>query len=174
MTSEAIPLGAASSQAVQPKTGDRIRLTARLNALDHRTARVLNVRSDTLFLQIAPAETLAVALAGVSRLEVSTGRRRYTRRGLVVGTLIGVTSGAFMGYTSGDDKGWIFALTAEEKAVLYGAGLGVTGLVIGAVVGAFQVSDRWTSVPLGSAKPTPRLQMRRGEARLAVAVSFWR
>ena len=92
MTSEAIPLGAASSQAVQPKTGDRIRLTARLNALDHRTARVLNVRSDTLFLQIAPAETLAVALAGVSRLEVSTGRRRYTRRGLVVGTLIGVTS----------------------------------------------------------------------------------
>ena len=62
--------------------------------------------------------------------------------------------------------------SAGDKAVIYGAGLAVPGLVIGAVVGALQVSDRWTSVPLGSAEATPRLQMGRGGARLAVVVSF--
>lgn len=168
-----IPLWTVSSQGIQPKRGDRIRITAAPNALDNQIARVLSVRNDSLFLQVAPAETLAVAVAGVTRLEVSTGRRSHARRGLGMGALIGVTSGAFMGYTSGDDKGgWVFALTAEEKAVVYGVGLGFTGLVIGTIVGALQVSDRWTSVPLGSAEATPRLQVGRGGARLAMVVSF--
>jgi hypothetical protein len=170
-----VPLGAVSSQAVlQVESGDRIRITARQNMLDNQTARVLSVSGDSLLLRIAPAETLAVALAGVTRLEVSTGRRTHTRRGLGMGALIGVTSGALLGYASGDDKrGWCcFFLTAEEKALVYGTGLGVTGLVIGAIVGATRVSDRWTSVPLGAAMATPRLQVRRGRTHLAVAVTF--
>jgi hypothetical protein len=62
------PLGAVSSQAVQPRSGDRIRITSAPNTLDNQTARVLRVRNDTLFLQVVPAETLVVALAGVTRL----------------------------------------------------------------------------------------------------------
>jgi hypothetical protein len=166
-----IPLGAVSSQAVQPKSGDRIRLTTTVNALDNRTGRVLTIRSDSLLLQVAPAETLAVALAGVTRLEVSTGRRRYALRGAGLGSLIGGASGAVIGYASGDDRGWC-CFSAGGKAVIYGVGLGVTGLVIGTVVGALHVSDRWTSVPLGSAVATPRLQVGRRGTGIAVAVSF--
>ena len=168
-----IPLGTVASQAVQPKSGDRIRITATPYALEHRTARVVSVRNDSLILDVAPAETLAVALAGVTQLDVSTGRRRNTLRGAGIGALIGVGSGALIGFASGDDPPTaFFSLSASEKAALAGATLGVTGLVIGAVVGTLIVSDRWTSVPLGVAKATPSLQVGHGNTRLALAVSF--
>ena len=75
-----IPLRAASSQAIQPKRGDRIRITAAPNALDNRIARVLSVRSDSLFLHVVLAGTLAVARADVTRLEVSTDGIALTQR----------------------------------------------------------------------------------------------
>jgi hypothetical protein len=167
-----VPLGEVAPQAALPTSGDRIRITAASYGLENRTARVVNVRSDSLFLHIAPAETLAVALAGVTRLDVSFGRRRYPLQGAGIGSLIGVTSGVLIGYASGDDPpGW-FAFTAGEKAVLAGVGLGLTGLVVGTVVGLLKTSDRWMSVPLGAAEASPRLQVSRGGARLAVAVPF--
>lgn len=166
------PFGAVSSQAVQPKSGDRIRVTYAPNSLDNQTARVLSVRNDTLFLQVVPAETLVVALSGVTRLEVSTARRRHTGQGAALGAVIGFTSGALMGAASGDEPpGW-FSFTAGEKALMFGVGLAIPGLVIGALVGSQIVSDRWTSVPLGAVKATPGLQVGRGGARLGVAVSF--
>jgi len=134
-------------------------------------ARVLRVGSDSLYLLVAPADTLAVARTGVTRLEVSTGRRRHAKRGAGIGTLIGVGSGVVAGYASGDDRGWC-CFTAGEKAFGYGVGLGLSGLIIGSVIGAFTVSDRWTSVPLGAVAATPRLQMGRSGARLSVAVPF--
>jgi hypothetical protein len=167
-----VPLSDVAPQAALPKSGDRVRITATSYGLENRTARVANVRSDSLFLHVAPAETLAVALAGVARLDVSFGRRRYPLQGAGIGSLIGVTSGALIGYASGDDPpGW-FSLTAGEKAVLAGVGLGLTGLVVGTVVGLLKTSDRWISVPLDVAKPTPSFQVGRGVARLAVAVPF--
>jgi len=181
-----VPLGAVSPQAAPSRSGDRIRITAVPNAPSnvasarrssvayYPAARVLRVGSDSLFLLVAPAETLAVARAGVARLEVRTGRRSYAKRGAGIGTLVGVASGVVVGFASGDDeRGWCcLFLTAEEKAAVYGVGLGLSGLVIGSVIGAFTVSDRWTSVPLGAVAATPRLQMGRSGARLSVAVPF--
>jgi hypothetical protein len=48
-----IPLWTVSSPDVQPRSGDRIRITAAPNALDSRIARVLSVRSDSLVLHAA-------------------------------------------------------------------------------------------------------------------------
>ena len=76
-----MPLGAVAAQAVQLQSGDRIRITATPYALKDRTARVLSVRNDSLLLQVAPAETLAVAIGSVTQLDVSTGRRRHTLQG---------------------------------------------------------------------------------------------
>ena len=58
-----IPLRAASSQAIQPKRGDRIRITAAPNALDNRIARVLSVRSDSLFLHVSHLDGSGSAFA---------------------------------------------------------------------------------------------------------------
>ncbi|HUQ82068.1 MAG TPA: hypothetical protein VM076_13040 [Gemmatimonadaceae bacterium] len=167
-----VPLAPLSSQTVQPKSGDRIRVTAAPNTLYHRTALLLSIRSDTLLLRVAPAETLAVALRGVTRLEVSTGRRPLILRGAGIGAAAGFTSGAFLGYASGDDKSRFFAFTAKEKAVIYGVGLGAVGLVVGTVVGFFNFTDRWTSVDLGESGPSPRLHVDVAGHRLGVAVSF--
>jgi hypothetical protein len=157
---------------VHAERGDRIRITAPPNGFRNRTARVLGARGDSLFLQVVQGETLGVALAGVTRLEVSRGRRRHVLRGAGLGTLLGVASGAVLGFASGDDDpGWI-AVSAEEKAVILGTGLGGVGLLVGTVVGALRVSERWTSLPLGSAQATPVLRVGPGGARLAVAVSF--
>jgi len=167
-----IPLGAVAAQGVQLQSGDRIRITAPPSALKNRIARVLSVRNDSLLLQVAPAETLTVALAGVTQLDVSTGRRRHTLWGAGIGALGGVASGALIGFASGDDPPGFLAMTASEKAAFAGASLGVAGLAIGAVVGALKVSDRWTSVPLGVGQAIPSLQVGRGGARLGMAISF--
>lgn len=167
-----IPVGAVAAQAVQIQSGARVRVTATPYALEKRTARVLSVRNDSLLLQVAPAETLAVALAGVTQLDVSTGRRRHTLQGAGIGALAGVASGVLIGFSDGDDPPGFLSMTASEKAAFGGATLGVAGLAIGAVVGALKVSDRWTSVPLGVAQATPSLQVGRGGPRLGVAVSF--
>ena len=163
------PLGAASSQTVQPKRGDRIRITSAPNSLDNQLARVLRVRRDTLFLQVVPAETLVVALAGVTRLEVNTAS--YTGRGVAIGALVGLYVGALKGFTGGDEKepdnGWF---NKEQKGLFQTVGTTVAGMVVGAVVGSS--IDRWTSLPLGEAKATPSLQVGRRGARFGVAVSF--
>ena len=161
-----IPLGAASAQAVQPRNGDRIRLTA--PALDNRIAHVLSIRSDSLLLLIAPAETLAVARVGVTRLEVNTGRRNYPLRGAGMGVLIGFASGVLIAAAGGDSH-----YKAREMALFYGTAMTVPGLIIGSVVGTLKLTDRWTSIPIGVAKATPSLHMSGGGARLGVTVSVW-
>jgi hypothetical protein len=167
------PLVTVQAQWVQPKSGDRIRITAAPYALHSQIARVLSVRSDTLFLDVAPAETLAVALASVTRLDVRTGRHRNIGRGAAIGTFSGVAAGVMLGYIAGDDPPdeWIRS-SASEKAVIGAVLLAAPGMVIGALVGAITVSDRWTSVPLGVARATPSLQMGRRGTRLGVSVSF--
>ena len=167
-----IPVGAIAAQPVQLHSGARIRITATPYALENRTARVLSIRNDSLLLQLAPAETLTVAVAGVTKLDVSTGRSRHTLMGAGIGAVVGVASGALLGYAGGDDPPGLLAMSASGKAALGAATLGVTGLVVGTVVGALRVTDRWTSVPLGAAQATPSLQVGRGGARLGVAVSF--
>jgi hypothetical protein len=163
------PLGVASSQTVEPRSGDRIRITSAPNSLDNQVARVLQVRSDTLFLQVVPAETLVVARAGVTRLEVNTAK--YTGAGAVFGALVGLYVGALKGFTGGDDtepvNGWF---NKEQKGLFLSVGTTITGAVIGAAVGSG--INRWTSVPLGAATATPNLQLGRRGTRLGVSVSF--
>lgn len=167
-----VPLDAVSSQAVPVTSGDRVRITVP-NALHNQTAQVVSARGDSLFLRVTPAETLAVALAGVTRLDVRTGQRRYALRGAGIGAASGVIVGAFLGSASGDDRrSWIVSFTAEEKAVIYGVGLGLTGLAIGTIVGALTVSDRWTSVPLGAVDRRSGLRVGVHGNRLTAAISF--
>ena len=168
-----VPFGTVTAQAIQPRSGSRVRITSAAHGLEKQVARVVDVRSDSLFLQVTPAETLAVARAGLTRLDVSTGRRRRTGRGATVGSLIGASSGVIIGFASGDDPPNSFwQMSAGEKAAIAGVGLGVVGLLVGATVGALTVSERWTSVPLGNASVSPGFQAGRGGARLAVSVSF--
>ncbi len=144
-----MPLGAAAAQTVRPKRGDIVRITAPPYALDNRIARVLSARNDTLFLDVD--KMLAVARPGVTRLEVHS-RRRHTLKGAGVGLLVGAAVGAIVGYADGDNPPTqLFRVTAGEKAVFLGIGMGGVGVVLGAIAGTGVVREHWTPVPLGTA-----------------------
>jgi hypothetical protein len=70
-------------------------------------------------------------------INVITYRRKGAAgRSLLLGAGIGVLTGVAIGFASGDDppSNW-FSLTAGDKALVGGLLLGVTGTVVGAIVG---------------------------------------
>ncbi len=71
--------------------------------------------------------------------EITLRRKGSTGWGILIGALTGAAVGTIAGFASGDDQPDphnIFVFTAGEKAVGLGLLLGVTGLGVGAVVGA--------------------------------------
>ena len=56
-------------------------------------------------------------------------------QGALTGFLIGAGTGALIGLVSGDDPPGFISLTAGEKAVGLGAGLGIVGTLIGTIAG---------------------------------------
>ena len=64
-------------------------------------------------------------------------RKGAVGRGILAGGLTGFGVGVIIGFIEGDDEPdtW-FSYSAGEKAILYGTGLGITGGIIGAVIGA--------------------------------------
>jgi hypothetical protein len=120
--------------------------------------RLVEQRADTLFF--APNEVRSVyplAIAGITRLERSTGTEHLylhgASRGFVMGLGIGAVSGAvlgaLMGLAEGSDCAW-FCPGVGGSALLLGGFLGVVGGGVGMVTGwLFTTRENWIPVPLG-------------------------
>lgn len=110
-------------------------------------------------LQTSPGEMNEYGASfPVSQIQsISTRKKNSTVKGMLIGLGIGVVTGVVWGLAEGDDPimqynpstydpfgiGAIgvalnnaFAMTAGEKALTYGAGMGLTGAITGAVIGA--------------------------------------
>ena len=109
---------------------------------------VVRLDSDSLVVSEGEAESLAIPLASVARIEVSMGQKRNAGTGALIGLLVGVGSGALAGYSAGDDEPGIISFTAGEKAALGGVLLGAVGLVIGTVYGPAEKTEKWKPVSL--------------------------
>lgn len=70
----------------------------------------------------------------IDKLQVK--RKNGGARGLAIGLTSGFAAGAIIGLISGDDTSGWFRLSAGEKAMAAGIGLGITGGVIGVLVGS--------------------------------------
>jgi hypothetical protein len=57
------------------------------------------------------------------------------------GFLIGAGIGAVLGLASGDDEGYVINFSAGTKALIFGAGLGIIGAIIGIAIGSGQSED---------------------------------
>ncbi|GAA4432267.1 hypothetical protein GCM10023188_20700 [Pontibacter saemangeumensis] len=57
-------------------------------------------------------------------------------RGALFGALIGVATGAIIGFADGDDEGTFFAFSAEDKALIGSTLLLLPGIGIGTLVGS--------------------------------------
>ncbi|MSR07743.1 MAG: hypothetical protein EXR93_11860 [Gemmatimonadetes bacterium] len=113
------------------------------------------VSGDTFMLAaVGTSDVLRIPFAAVSRFEVSQGRRAHSTRGALIGLLVGAAVGAGVGlatYAPCQPKElfscWLAPTTAGQAAVLSAAFGGVSGLLIGAVVGTVGV-EGWHTMPL--------------------------
>jgi hypothetical protein len=85
-----------------------------------------------------PADLNSLKLITYNEIDhIKIKRKGAVGRGALTGGLIGLGTGLIIGLVEGDDEPdtW-FSYTAGEKAVMYGAALGIAGGLIGAVIGA--------------------------------------
>jgi hypothetical protein len=156
------------SAVAAPAPGSRVRFDTRVEG--RRTATVVEAGGEALVVRLAGKETVVrVALADMTSLEVSTGRRTRAREGAIVGFVPGAFFGGLFGVYAGcyETSDCYWAPYAALGAFIVGS---LTGLV-GAAIGALFKTDRWEPVS------TPRAQLRlaptgQGGVAIGLKVSF--
>ncbi|HEX8724859.1 MAG TPA: hypothetical protein VF737_05660 [Gemmatimonadaceae bacterium] len=114
-------------------------------------ANVVAQRGDTLWVRpVRGADTLALGLSRLARLDVSHGKETHALHHAGVGFLIGAVGGGVLGYAGGSDcssSDWI-CFSRGETAVFSAALFGAVGAGVGAIVGWVNPSERWEPVAL--------------------------
>jgi preprotein translocase subunit YajC len=125
----------ASSLAV----GSHVRLTS--SGWDGRLqGSVVAIDPDTVTLATKDHHRFKVPLDSISSMDVGTGRKRNTLRGLG----IGLAAGALLGLAvPPDDCRWGGLCFTRKDSVIAAGG---TGALTGAMIGALTTSERWSHV----------------------------
>ena len=157
--------------------GARVRITQA--GSKPRTAVVVARSADTLVVRW-PENSNAVALpyAGISRLDVSTGRHRKVLKGAAIGTLSAGAVGAILGAAtyqpceSTELFGCLMASSsASESAVIGGVLGGALGLVVGTLVG-LPKRDDWHQVSLDASRVAVAITPRSRGTNVGLSLKF--
>lgn len=151
----------ADAQSPLLRRGARLRISSPELAMDDMVVGMVATRPDTLLVEhlqptmsggrvLQDTVVSAVSISGITKLEVSQGRRSNLDRGAWIGGLIGAGAGLLVGITAaGVDYGGWWDPGAEVIPATMLAG-GAWGAVVGLVVGSFSHRDDWQGVPLES------------------------
>jgi hypothetical protein len=129
------------------------------------------VRGDGTSLTFAlPGEgEVTLPTSSVSRLDVYAGKKRRTWHGLVAGAAVGVALGFAAKVDSVDCKdSYTTACSRGEALATYGG----AGALVGALVGTFIQSDRWTPVALPTLRTSSASAGRGSRMPLRFGVTF--
>lgn len=161
----------AEAQVTTVEKGDKVRVMAPGELTGKRTGIVTDITGDSLQFMHRDS-TINVSLASLSRLEVSTGQRRFAGRGALIGAgSLGLTLGLVMMSTDANcssDEGWCIDLFSRSDSFKLGLVSGaLLGGVSGAIIGHFIIRDRWekiefepVSIVLHSSKRIPAIGIR--------------
>ena len=170
----------ANAQITQLAPGDRVRISARKVAFAPIIGRIVRLSADSLVLEVEPREapskggiasrgwlpyqagpaSLQIPVAVIDYWEVSQGKKKHTREGVLYGALAGgLIGGVALGLSTYNDlkdcESWCFQFVSSDIVVesavfgMVGAlGGGAVGAALGAVVGGTTTSDRWHQVPV--------------------------
>jgi len=166
---------AQSASAIRP--GARVRITQ--EGQKPRVAVLVAPGADTVLVRWAEhTSTVAVPLAEVSRLDVSTGRHRKLLKGALVGTLSAGTVGALLGAAtyspceSTEFFGCFMEPTSQgESALLGGIVGGALGLIVGTLAG-LPTRESWHQVPLEARRVALAVTPRGRATGLGVSLRF--
>ena len=146
--------------ALELPVGSRMRVKTRIS--DRWTEGVL-VSADTGSLSFVPEgapplgdNQFAVPTEAVTRLEVSTGKKRQWLKGLLIGAGIGLAMGATVDVDAGQCELDENYFCSRGEAI---AAMGATSAGIGALVGSLIKKEIWTPVALDALGP-PREKAR--------------
>ena len=126
--------------------GSRIRIIAELEAgrSGIRSGTVVTLGADTVVLRLdRGGDSVPFALARISRIELSRGRKGHIAAGVGLGFLAGAGTGALIGALAapkGTEEG-----SAIHAALGAGVGAGI-GMLVGAGFGAIK-TEQWEVVP---------------------------
>ena len=146
-----------AQSAVPVNVGERVRVTTPSQRGAYRyVGRVTQVQGDSLTVRTSDSASHPVAIAQITKLEVSAGKHGNGWRGTGYGTLIGFGAGAALGaasYTKSNCAGatWFCGDNGRGADALAGGILGgLVGAGVGGLWGALHPTERWVARPLGS------------------------
>ena len=174
------PFSAVTAQEPPPvKVGDRVRVTAPNLGINKRTGVLQVVGDDTLVV-----DTMRLALASMTRLEVSRGWKRHTGKAVRYGLVLGFVAGGLLGEHTNEPpppcEGKFCSTfdpdlpnTLDRVArTLIGAGIGAgIGAAAGALVGFAIKTEQWEEAPLDQLRVSFAPQ-RDGRFALGLSVRF--
>ena len=134
----------ASAATLGLTPGMRVRYATVLDPHRLYVAELRRAGRDSLWF----VEARAVAIAGLSRLEVRTGQRRASKR-IGTGALWGAAIGGVLGAMPWANPDAIVGPRSRTEGAALGA---LVGVVVGGLGGALLGSDSWREVRLRSAR----------------------
>jgi hypothetical protein len=136
----------AQADAITPAPGARVRVRQDSRTL---TGTLLSQDAAGLVIVTGRADTVTAPRASITSVEVSTGTKSNVGKGALIGLGAGLGAGIIVGIAASgsDDGSWLDFSSGE-----WAAGIGATGAVlgagIGAIVGAATRSDKWAPAVL--------------------------
>jgi hypothetical protein len=149
-------------------TGARVRLSSTSSP---GLVRGTLAHGDVMAITIASerGDQITVPIASLTKLEVVVDKRRNTLKGLLLGTAVGLVGG-FADKPHPEDCGSStgnFCSRGESLAYIV-----PSGALLGAVVGAFIKSDRWTPVSLDALRRPAASTVHGGTASMSFSVTL--
>ena len=141
--------------------GERVRVTTPEQKGAYRyVGSVSAATRDSLTVQTADAGARTVAVANITKLEVSQGRRGNGKRGMLYGSVIGIAAGAVLGavtYKKPECAGVAYFCPEGSGLDVTAGGLlgGIVGFAVGGLWGATHPSERWAPRSLGAVGLAP-------------------
>ena len=161
----AVACGGRPAPVLTPEAGERVRVTAPDLDVHRHTGLLVAVQRDSLTV-----DTLTVARASITRLEVQRGRKTNARKGAWIGALSLGLAGVGLGIAGCAD----YDCDGDEWSAVIGVLGGVGALgggLIGLGVGALIKTERWEEVPLDRLRVSFAPQ-RDGRFGLGLSVRF--
>ncbi len=136
-----MPASLAAQQNQDLSEGIRVRIDGK------HVGAISDLARDTLVLQRATdggSDSWSVAVADITRLEVSQGKKSNWKTGMWVGTVSGIAIGTLAGAAACEDS----LFSKGECVAMTGAAGMLIGVPLGTLVGALIKTERWENVPM--------------------------